>query len=214
MKWGGWFAISLLGQQGAPPVHMVSRRGGEVMGQRAVPSLLDLDEAPDLAILSIPASAVERAVQDAAALGVKAVAVIAAGFGEMGDEGLALQDRLVGDGAGGRHAPARPELPRPARHARGAERDRRRPADRRRLARLADGNLALEVGLMLTAERQGFARFASVGNQADLTIPDMLWSLVDHEPTRVVTATWRIRKTAPSSWPRCGHWPRPASPRS
>ena len=62
MKWGGWFAISLLGQQGAPPVHMVSRRGGDVMGQRAVPSLLDLDEAPDLAILSIPASAVEQAV--------------------------------------------------------------------------------------------------------------------------------------------------------
>ena len=36
MKWGGWFAISLLGQHGAPPVHMVSRRGGEVFGQQAV----------------------------------------------------------------------------------------------------------------------------------------------------------------------------------
>ena len=88
MKWGGWFAISLLGQAGAPPVHMVSRRGGEVMGQQAVPSLLDLDEAPDLAILSIPAGAVEGAVADAVKLGVKAVAVIAAGFGEMGADGL------------------------------------------------------------------------------------------------------------------------------
>ena len=60
------------------------------------------------------------------------------------------------------------------------------------------GNLALEVGLLLTAERQGFARFVSVGNQADLTIPDMLWSLVDHEPTRVVTCYVEDPKDGPA----------------
>ena len=29
MKWGGWFAISLLGQAGHPPISMVSRRAGD-----------------------------------------------------------------------------------------------------------------------------------------------------------------------------------------
>jgi acyl-CoA synthetase (NDP forming) len=188
MKWGGWFAISLLGQHGAPPVHMVSRRGGDVMGQRAVPSLLDLDEAPDLAILSIPAPAVEQAVQEAARLGVRAVAVIAAGFAEMGDEGQAVQDRLVATARDAGMLLLGPNClglldTHAGLNATGGE----QPSGGVSLVSQS-GNLALEVGLMLAAERQGFARFASVGNQADLTIPDVLWSLVDHEPTRVVTA--------------------------
>src|SRR4029077_14114092 len=65
MKWGGWFAISLLGQAGHPPISMGARGAGDVFGRQGVPSLLDLDEAPDLAILSIPAAAVEGAVAEA-----------------------------------------------------------------------------------------------------------------------------------------------------
>jgi acyl-CoA synthetase (NDP forming) len=197
MKWGGWFALSLLGQAGHPPIHMVARRGGDVFGQRAVPSLLDLDEAPDLAILSIPAAAVEGALAEAVKLGVKAVAVIAAGFGELGAEGLEVQGRLV-------------EMTRAANvlllgpnclglldthaglNATGGD----QPTGAVSLVSQS-GNLALEVGLMLTAERQGFARFVSVGNQADLTIPDMLWSLVDHEPTRVVACYVEDPKDGP-----------------
>ncbi len=186
MKWGGWFAISLLGQAGHPPIHMVSRRAGDVFGQQAVPSLLDLDEAPDLAILSIPAGAVEGAVADAVKLGVKAVAVIAAGFGEMGAEGLALQERLVETARAAGMLLLGPNClglldTHAGLNATGGD----QPAGGVSLVSQS-GNLALEVGLLLTAERQGFARFVSVGNQADLTIPDMLWSLVDHEPTRVV----------------------------
>ncbi|MDX6377030.1 MAG: hypothetical protein QOE98_1333, partial [Gaiellaceae bacterium] len=186
MKWGGWFALSLLGQAGHPPIHMVARRGGDVFGQRAVPSLLDLDEPPDLAILSIPAAAVEGAVADAARLGVKAVAVIAAGFGELGAEGLALQGRIVETAQAAGMLLLGPNClglldTHAGLNATGGD----QPTGAVSLVSQS-GNLALEVGLLLTAERQGFARFVSVGNQADLTIPDMLWSLVDHEPTRVV----------------------------
>ncbi len=197
MKWGGWFAISLLGQAGHPPVHMVSRRAGDVFGQQAVPSLLDLDEAPDLAILSIPAAAVEGAVADAVQLGVKAVAVIAAGFGEMGAEGLALQDRLVETARAADMLLLGPNClglldTHAGLNATGGD----QPTGGVSLVSQS-GNLALEVGLLLTAERQGFARFVSVGNQADLTIPDMLWSLVDHEPTRVVACYVEDPKDGP-----------------
>ena len=162
--------------------------GGEVFGRRAVPSLLDLDEAPDLAILSIPAAAVEQAVADAATLGVRAVAVIAAGFGEMGEDGLALQDRLVATARAADMLLLGPELPRPARHARGPERDRRRPADRRRLADLAERQPRARGGAVADGRAAGLRAVRVGGNQADLTVPDLLWSLVDHEPTRVVTA--------------------------
>ncbi len=33
---------------------------------------------------------------------------------------------------------------------------------------------------------QGFTRFVTLGNQADVGIADVLWSLVDHEETRLV----------------------------
>lgn len=198
MKWGGWFAISLLGQAGHPPIHMVSRRAGDVFGQRAVPSLLDLDEAPDLAILSIPAAAVEGAVADAVKLGVKAVAVIAAGFGELGSEGLALQDRLVRTARAAGMLLLGPNClglldTSAGLNATGSD----QPTGGVSLVSQS-GNLALEVGLLLTAQRQGFARFVSVGNQADLTIPDLLWSLVDHEPTRVVACYVEDPKDGPA----------------
>ena len=197
MKWGGWFAISLLGQAGHPPISMVSRRGGDVFGQQAVPSLLDLDEAPDLAILSIPAAAVEGAVAEAVQLGVKAVAVIAAGFGEMGAEGQAVQDRLVATARAAGMLLLGPNcLGLLDTHAGLNATGGGQPTGGVSLVSQS-GNLALEVGLLLTAERQGFARFVSVGNQADLTIPDMLWSLVDHEPTRVVACYVEDPKDGP-----------------
>jgi acetate---CoA ligase (ADP-forming) len=198
MKWGGWFAISLLGQAGHPPISMVSRRGGDVFGQQAVPSLLDLDEAPDLAILSIPAGAVEGAVAEAVQLGVRAVAVIAAGFGEMGADGLALQRRLVETARAADMLLLGPNClglldTHAGLNATGGD----QPTGGVSLVSQS-GNLALEIGLLLTAERQGFARFVSVGNQADLTIPDMLWSLVDHEPTRVVACYVEDPKDGPA----------------
>ncbi len=188
MKWGGWFAISLLAQPGHPPIQMVSRRGGDVQGQRAVPSLRDLDEVPELAILAIPAASVERAVEDAAAIGVRAVAVIAAGFGEVGDEGLALQDRLVTRARAAGMLLLGPNClglldTHAGLNATGGE----QPTGAVSFVSQS-GNLALEVGLMLRAAGQGFARFASVGNQADLTVPEILSSLAAHEPTRVVAA--------------------------
>jgi acetate---CoA ligase (ADP-forming) len=188
MKWGGWFAASLLAQPGHPPVRMVSRRGGEVLGEPAVPSLRDLDAAPDLAILAIPAASVEQAVADAAAIGVGAVAVIAAGFGELGEEGRAMQDRLVSCAREAGMLLLGPNClglldTTAGLNATGGE----QPAGAVSLVSQS-GNLALEVGLMLRAEGTGFARFASVGNQADLTVADLVASLALHEPSRVVAA--------------------------
>jgi acyl-CoA synthetase (NDP forming) len=186
MKWGGWFAKSLNAQPGAPPLHLVSRRGGEILGRTAVPSLRDLAaERPELVVLTVPAAAVPDAVDDALAVGARAIVVIAAGFGEGGEEGArrqrALVERvraagavLVGpnclglfDAAGGVNATGGP-------HRAGA-------------VGLASqsGNLALEIGMLLEAEGLGFSRFVSVGNQADVTLVDVLASCVDDPATRV-----------------------------
>ncbi len=48
----------------------------------------------DLALISVPAASVEAAMADAAAGGARAAIVLTSGFGETGEEGQAVQDRL------------------------------------------------------------------------------------------------------------------------
>jgi acyl-CoA synthetase (NDP forming) len=66
-----------------------------LQGRRAWRSLREVDAAIDHAIVAVPLPAVEQAVADCAAHGVKAVQVFTAGFAEAGPEGARLQQRLV-----------------------------------------------------------------------------------------------------------------------
>jgi len=66
-----------------------------VMGVRAYKSILDVPEPVDLAIVIVPAKAVERAIADCCAKGVRFVVVEAAGFAETGEEGRNAQERIL-----------------------------------------------------------------------------------------------------------------------
>ena len=76
-------------------VYPVNPRRETVQGERAWPSIADLPEVPDLALLAVPASATRQAVEDCVVAGVKGAIIFSAGFAEMGDEGRAEQDRIV-----------------------------------------------------------------------------------------------------------------------
>jgi len=66
-----------------------------VFGIPTVPSLRDLGEPVDLAFVLVPTLSVEAVVEDAAAAGIRNLVVLAAGFGEQGDDGRRLQRRVV-----------------------------------------------------------------------------------------------------------------------
>jgi acetate---CoA ligase (ADP-forming) len=66
-----------------------------VPGVRTVPALSDIDEPIDLAVLARPASATAELLEECAALGVRSVLITAAGFGELGGEHLAAEQRIV-----------------------------------------------------------------------------------------------------------------------
>lgn len=74
------------------PVHP---RHPTVFGIPSRPSLRDLDRPVDLAFALVPTDAVEGVVEDAAAAGVRNVVVLAAGFGERGEDGRRRERRLV-----------------------------------------------------------------------------------------------------------------------
>lgn len=188
LKWGGWVARSLAPMADRRRTHFVSRSGGELYGLPVRTAIPDVDDHVDLAIITIPAPGVPEAIEQSLDLGARAFVVISAGFAETGVEGGAVQEALVArvreagavmlgpnclglfDAAGDLNVYG------------GVF-----PKGDIGLASQS-GNLALEVALGLEAAGLGLSRFASVGNQADLTLADMILDLAHHDATRVVAA--------------------------
>ena len=76
----------------------------------------DIPDDVDVAIVAVPAEAVQDVVLDCAAKGVHGLVVISSGFAETGEEGRQRQRRLVGLCPLLRPAADRPQLPRHHQH--------------------------------------------------------------------------------------------------
>jgi acyl-CoA synthetase (NDP forming)/RimJ/RimL family protein N-acetyltransferase len=77
-------------------VYAVNPSADAVSGLPAYKLVSDIPGDVDLAIVAVPASAVQDVVLDCAAKGVKGLVVISSGFAETGDEGRRRQRMLVG----------------------------------------------------------------------------------------------------------------------
>ena len=73
----------------------VNNQAASVHGVRAYPSVAQLPEPPDLVVVAVPADSVIAVAEDAVRSGAKGLIVVASGFAETGEEGAALQARLV-----------------------------------------------------------------------------------------------------------------------
>jgi acetate---CoA ligase (ADP-forming) len=81
-------------------VYPVNPHTPYVQGVAAYASLRDCPETPDLVVVCVPAPQVNDVIDEAGELGIMAVCVVSAGFAEMGEEGAARQDELVGRAQG------------------------------------------------------------------------------------------------------------------
>ena len=77
------------------PVHYVNPRGGTVHGLPAYSRLADIGEPIDLALIIVPPPAVLSVFQDMNEVGIRNAVLITAGFGELGAEGKRMQEELV-----------------------------------------------------------------------------------------------------------------------
>lgn len=82
-----------LGFEGA--VYPIHPREKQVMGLRAYQSIADVPATADLAVFVLPTQIVPDILEECGKAGVKRAIVVSAGFGEMGDGGRALQQRLT-----------------------------------------------------------------------------------------------------------------------
>jgi acyl-CoA synthetase (NDP forming)/RimJ/RimL family protein N-acetyltransferase len=77
-------------------VYAVNPAADAVAGMPAYKSVQEIPDKVDLAIVAVPAEAVQDVVLDCAAKGVHGLIVISSGFAETGEEGRKRQRRLVG----------------------------------------------------------------------------------------------------------------------
>jgi len=67
----------------------------EIFGVKCYRSCSDLPEAPDLAIIAVPAKAVPEVIESCGRQGCEAAVVISAGFREVGEEGMKLEMEML-----------------------------------------------------------------------------------------------------------------------
>jgi len=66
----------------------------EILGHRAYPTLRDVAEPMDLALVAVPTGAVLDAIKDCAEAGARSAVILSGGFAEVGEDGRALQDQV------------------------------------------------------------------------------------------------------------------------
>ena len=171
-------------------LYPVNPRARAVQSVRAYPTLTDIPDEVDLAVLIVPAETVPEVAEEAAHKGVKGIIVITAGFKEVGGAGVALQARLL-------EVVRSHELPMIGPNCLGVINTR---ADIRLNASFATkmpkpGNIAFisQSGALCTAildfaagRNIGFSKFISFGNKADVNEIDLLRYLKDDPETDVI----------------------------
>jgi acetyltransferase len=78
-------------------VFPVNPKRSSVLGIKAYPSILQVPEPVDLAVVVTPAPSIPGIIHECGQAGVKAAVVISAGFKELGPPGLALEEKLLAE---------------------------------------------------------------------------------------------------------------------
>lgn len=172
------------------PVYPVNPKGGEMLGLRVYPSLAEVPDPVDLAVIVLPAPQVARALEDGGKRGIRYAVLIASGFGELGAEGKEQEEQL-------RRVARRYGIRFIGPNCVGVL-DTYTPIDTT-FSRTMPGQGPIGLishsgavcgGTMDWANTVGvgFSRMISLGNQADIDIADALDSLAADPHTRVVAA--------------------------
>jgi acetate---CoA ligase (ADP-forming) len=171
-------------------VYPVNPKEHSISGVRAYPSVLDLPETVDLAVVIVPAPVVPSVVEDSGKKGVKGLVIISAGFKEVGTDGAELERqvfsiaqkysmRMVGPNCLG-VINADPNVRLNASFASGM------PIEGSIAFASQSGALGEAVLDYASGENIGFSKFISMGNKADVNENDILEYLRTDPMTKVI----------------------------
>ncbi|HET8845843.1 MAG TPA: CoA-binding protein [Ktedonobacteraceae bacterium] len=189
-KWGNVAAKQLIAGGFPGAIYLINPSVPEVLGRPTYPNLRDVPEPVDLAIIATAFNHVENSVDDCIAAGVKGIVIITAGFSETGEEGRRREEQIV---------------------ARCRERGIRVIGSncmgiyvhRARLNALGmvfplphgpiglvsqSGNLGMYFYTQASLDGLGFNTFLSVGNAADVQLPEYIQYLAGDPDTNVIAS--------------------------
>ncbi len=171
-------------------IYPVNPSHHEIFSLKCYSTVLDLPEAPELALVIVPAALVRGVIEECGTRGVKAAVIISAGFKEAGVEGYRRETEL-------RQAAQRLGIKVLGPNCLGLA-DTSTPFNATFATRAPlPGKVAFmsQSGALCTAvlgwseeNHLGFSRFISLGNKMDLNESDMLEALEHDENTSVIAA--------------------------
>ncbi len=94
-KVGHVVLANLLSAGFAGTVYPVNSERHSVRGVRAYPSVLDIPDAVDLAVVAVPAAGMDDVLDGCLAKGVRTLVVLSSGFADVGEDGRGAERRLV-----------------------------------------------------------------------------------------------------------------------
>src|SRR5271156_2458206 len=92
---GAVLLANLRGGGFAGPLMLVNSKYQEIDGLPVSPDISSLPSVPDLAVIATPPATVPGIIAELGAKGTRGTVVITAGFGELGPEGKALQQKIL-----------------------------------------------------------------------------------------------------------------------
>jgi len=185
----GYAVLANLKDAGYPgSLYPVNPKADEILGFKAYPSVLEIPDPVDLAVIVIPYRFVPAALEQCGQKGIPTVVVISAGFREAGLEGLEREMelieiahkyklRIIGPNCLG---VIDTDTPLNATFAAGM------PPGGPIAFMSQSGALGTAVLDMAMAGRIGFSKFASLGNKADVSEIDLLEAWGDDPASRVI----------------------------
>lgn len=169
-------------------VYPVNPSRPNVMGIKAYPSIAEVPERVDLAVIVAPAASVPGIVSECVDAGVPGAIIISAGFREVGEEGAELERRVMEEARRGNMRIMGPNClgvmnPTSGMNATFAG----------AMARPGSVGVLSQSGALLTsildrsfAENVGFSAFVSVGSMMDVGWGDLIYYLGDDPKTKSI----------------------------
>ena len=169
-------------------VYPVNPVRSSILGIKAYPSIEAIPEQVDLAVIVTPAETVPGLIRDCVKMGVKGAVIISAGFKEVGEAGVRLEQEILEEARKGRMRIIGPNCLGVMRPFFGLN-----ATFAGAMAR--PGNVALisQSGALLTAildwsfqENVGFSAFVSVGSMLDVSWGDLIHYLGNDPKTKSI----------------------------
>lgn len=169
-------------------VYPINPGAAEILGRKSYPSLQDVPESIDLAVIVVPSKNVIEVIEQCGAKKIDSAIIITAGFKESGIEGARLESELIRKSAESGVRFIGPNcLGMIDTHSKvNASFAAGMPAKGSIGFFSQSGALCLAVLDRALPDEIGFSKFISMGNKADISDTDIMLALAEDDNTKVI----------------------------